>query len=474
MFFKRTKEKKPIDYTSALRQMQSTQTIATHTYMPELPPSVAPAEHLMAMDGFCQEMQGYVGLMPQFFSGFLGYQELSYMAQSSEYRAVAETNAEEMTRKWGKVKGATPEKALQIEAELERLGVRDLFRKHIENDHLYGGSQIFIRIKGHEDKAQLPLLLTNKTVKKGDLEGFSVIEPIWTTPLEYNSVDPTALDFYKPTKWYVMGKPVHSDRLLTLIMRPVPDMYKPAYNFRGVSMSQLMKPFVQRFQRTVDSIAKSVTNYSLTGIKVDMSNLLQGDEGGRNQLLARMKIFTDCRNNDGLMITDVSSNEEFFQFNTPLSTLDALQSQAHEMLATPAKIPLVKLLGLTPSGLNANSDGEIRVYYDHVSAMQEAHLMPQINVILKLVQLNLFGEIDDDIFFKFDSLYQLNETEQAAANLAKAQEAQIWMDTGVVSNDEMREILNEDDDSAYTGKLDGDALEQEDYMDEPQDEEAPL
>ena len=464
MFWKKEKPKTAPSYTTLLAQMQANR---EHDYVehyaPDIHPSVAPIEARVAMDGFCSEMQGYVGMQPQFDSWFLGYQHLAIMAQSSSYRAVAETNAEEMTRKWGRIKGGDPKKMLEIEAEMERLGVRDLFRKHIENDHLYGGSQLFIRIKGQEDKKSLPLLLTKQGIKKGDLEGFTVIEPMWTMPAEYNSIDPLAPDFYQPTKWWVMGNTVHSDRLLTLIMRPVPDMLKPAYNFRGVSMSQLMRPFVERFQRTVDSISKSVENYSLTGIKVDMSNILSGADGGSNQLMARLKIFAHNRNNNGLMVTDVSSQEEFFQFNTPLSTLDALLSIFHEMIATPAKIPLVKLLGLTPSGLNANSDGEIRVYYDHISAMQEAHLLPQLNVILKLVQLNLYGKVDEDIFFKFDSLYQLNEVEQAAANLTKAQTDQIYMQEGVLDNDEVREIMNEDEDGAYTGKLEGKAPELDEY-----------
>ena len=34
--------------------------------------------------------------------------------------------------------------------------------------------------------------------------------------------------------------------------------------------------------------------------------------------------------------------------------------------------PLVKFTGITPNGLNASSDGEIRVFYDDIHAEQEA------------------------------------------------------------------------------------------------------
>ena len=462
-FFK----KKPIpNYVSVLNAMSAYDITSTQEqyYFPELPDCVAPQGHVLAMDSMCQQMAGYAGLEPQFYSGFIGYPMLSQMAQSSEYRAVAETNAEEMTREWGKVKGGDDQEKLeQIEAELERLNVRDLMRKHIENDHLYGGSQMFIRIKGQEDKTNLPLLLEPTGVGIGKLEGFTVIEPIWTTPSVYNSIDPTQPDFFKPTQWYVMGKQIHCDRLLTLIMRPVPDMLKPAYNFRGISMSQLMKPYVQRFQRTVDSVSDLIHTYSMTGLKTDMGSILSGGNGGANQLTARMQIFSRFKNNQNVMITD-KDTEEFFQLNTPLTTLDALQSQAHEQMATPAKIPLVKLLGLTPSGLNANSDGEIRVYYDHVASLQAAHILPQMQVILRLVQLNLFGAVDENVFFQFNPLYQLTAQEQAATNLIKAQTAQIYMQEGVLDQETVLDQLSNDGDGEFTGVKDSVVID--DY-DEP-------
>ncbi|WP_257962846.1 DUF1073 domain-containing protein [Neisseria sicca] len=50
------------------------------------------------------------------------------------------------------------------------------------------------------------------------------------------------------------------------------------------------------------------------------------------------------------------------------------------------------LLGITPSGLNASTEGEIAVYYDHIRAMQENLLRDPLDKLLKLVQLHLFGQ----------------------------------------------------------------------------------
>lgn len=428
---------------------------------PALPAGVVPEGHdIIAMDGFCTASQ-YVGLEPQFYSEFLGYQRLTQLAQSTEYRLVTETFAQEMTREWGEVKGDDQKRVDILMEEFNRLDIRNLIRKHIENDYYYGGSQLYIQIEGQEDKTDLPLLINEKGIKKGSLKGFTVIEPVWSTPSVYNASNPLESDFFVPKQWWVMGKNVHQSRLLTLVMRPIGTMLRPAYNFYGMSMSQLMLPYVQRHQSIVDSVAQVITMFSLTGLSTDMTGLLQSSDGGVNQLIERAKSMALMRKNDGIVMLD-KSTEEFFQINTPLTSLDTLLDKFTQMLAYPSKIPVLKIFGTPTAGLGNTSDGEIRVFYDCVSAQQEAYILPQIKVILDCMQLSLFGNIDESIKFVFNPLYQLDDNEQADVNLKKAQTAQIYIQEGVIDNEEARQALNDDEDSGY--QLEGNAPERDPYV----------
>lgn len=426
---------------------------------PKLYPGVVPdgEKPAVAMDSECaQGAYQYVGAEAGFYPGFLGYPMLAVMSQSSDYRCVPETTAKEMTREWGKIKardtgdesGDKSDVVAQLNQALEDFNVRDLFRRHIENEMIFGRSQLYIDIKGQEDKRDLPLLVNDKGVPKDCLNGFSVIEPIWSTPSMYNSTDPTAADFFVPTEWFVLGKKTHADRLLTLIMRPVSDILKPAYNFSGLSMLQLMKPYVERWQRTTDSISDLIKSFSFTGLATDMQDILSGGSGA--SMVLRAQLFSQLRDSRGLMLTD-KEKEEFFQFNTPLSGLDALQRQAQEQMSAPSHTPMVKLLGITPNGLNANSDGEIRVYYDYISSLQEAHLLPQLKVIVDIIQLHLFGKIHDGIYFEFTPLYQLDEKETAEVNRTNAETAEKLFNMGAVSGEEVRKTLASDESSKFSG-----------------------
>jgi Protein of unknown function (DUF1073) len=53
-----------------------------------------------------------------------------------------------------------------------------------------------------------------------------------------------------------------------------------------------------------------------------------------------------------------------------LQDLDWLLAQSQEQISSVSRIPLVKWTGISPSGLNASSEGEIRVYYDLIHSEQ--------------------------------------------------------------------------------------------------------
>ncbi|KNC34537.1 hypothetical protein FF38_03540, partial [Lucilia cuprina] len=151
---------------------------------PELHPLVLPEgeDAPIAMDscGTYAYANQYASQDVGFYTGFLGYPTLAIMSQSSDYRSVPETTAKEMTREWGKVKSRDDGQnaadksdiVSQINQALEDFGIRDIFRRHIENEMIFGRSQIYLDIKGHDDKRDLPLLINEAGVKEGELNGF--------------------------------------------------------------------------------------------------------------------------------------------------------------------------------------------------------------------------------------------------------------------------------------------------------------
>lgn len=422
---------------------------------PVVPPRIAPGvvppgrqAPVLAMDSTSYSLaaDSFPG------GGFPGFAYLSSLATRAEFRAFAATMSTEVTRKWIKFTSkkdddSANDKISTIESEVERLGVRGVFQQAVEHDCLFGRAQIFIGISG-ADRGK-PLILDPRTIKKGSLERVVPIEAIWTTPAAYNALDPASPDFYRPSKWFVLGKEVHSSRLLNIVTRPLPDILKPAFNFAGLSLSQLAEPYVDNWLRTRQSVADLINNFSVTALATSMNQVLQGDDDG-SELVARATLFTALRSNKGLMLLD-KDREDLVQLNVPLSGLHELQAQSQEHMCSVSRMPAIVLTGISPSGLNASSEGEIRVFYDWISAQQEAFWREPLDVIVKCAQLSLFGEIDPDIGFEFVPLYQMTAKEESDIRESNSRTATAYISSGVIDPSEERERLARDPHSGYQG-----------------------
>lgn len=389
---------------------------------------------------------------------FLGYPYLSELAQRPEYRRVVEVIANEMTRKFIKLtaKGNAESKSAKISkmnAEMKRLKVRDVFRQATELDGFFGRGHIYIDTGDTDDRDELVTDLgdgrndiSQAKVKKGDLKGLRTLEPVWCWPTQYNSTNPLKKDWYVPKQWYAMSTPMHATRLLTMIGREVPDLLKPAYSFGGLSLTQMVKAYIDNWLRTRQSVSNLISNFSTTGVKTDLGESLK--EGGE-ELFERAEFFNLTRDNQGLML--LGEDEEFFNVATPLGTLDKLQAQALEHICSVSAIPLVKYTGISPSGLNASSEGEIRVFYDWIKSFQEKFFTEPLHTILGFIQLNLFGSIDEDIEFEFEPLMELTELEKSAKRKTDADTGTVLIDNGVIHPEEERKRVANDPDTLYEG-----------------------
>lgn len=396
---------------------------------------------------------------------FKGYQNLAILSQQAEYRKISETLAKEMTRRWGEVvctgDDDKSDRVEKITAALEKHDVKDLFRRAAEMDGFFGRGQIYIDVKtpkgttasNDPDELQSPLILAKAKIARGSLVGFRAIEPVWTYPGQYNADNPLSPDYYRPSVWFVMGKTVHASRLLSFVSREVPDLLKASYNFGGLSMTQLAEAYVDNWLRTRDSVSDMLHSFSTSGIKTNMSTILSGENDSGP--MDRAKLFTQVRDNQNVFLLD-NNEEEFFQFNVPLSGLDALQAQSQEQMASVASIPLVKLLGITPSGLNASADGEIRVFYDDIGAMQERLFAKPLKIVMDVIQLDLFGDIDPEIGFKFAPLYQMDEVQKATVRKTDADTDAVLVTSGIISTDDARERIMADPDNRYVALSDPD------------------
>lgn len=476
---------------------QYRQAAVANAYKPYQPPHGVRGAG-MAMDsgiglpaGFDGWAAASVGVLEGYIAdglNFQGYPYLAQMAQRAEFRKPVEVIVKECTREWIRLRSkkqgsdkdkterdAAEKRIAELEDAMSDFGVREVAKQQITHALQYGIGAVWadvgnLRLDGTGQ--DVPLRLRPEGTKKGDLKRFAAVEPIWMTPALYDSSNPLRADFFKPSKWWVQGSQVDASRMSVMVPFPVSDMLKPAFNFGGLSLTQQIKSYVHNFLRLRNSVSAIAANFSKIVLQTNMFGTQQTPVGysgsypapsmgavDATSVIGRAGLLNATADGQDIFVTD-KEDEDVKILATPLSGLSELLAQAQEAQAGMPGIPLVKLFGIQPTGLNASSDGEIRVFYDEIASFQESNVRPTLKWMLDAIQLHLWGEIDPDIDFEFIHLWQMDEKQAAEVEKIKTDIDAVNIAAGKLSPDEARKREAMDDSSIYRNvDLSGEAPE---------------
>lgn len=407
---------------------------------------------------------------------FLGYPTLSFLAQRTEIRIACEEATNEIFRNGYKIKSnSNDEDRSDIIAKLEKEFTRFGVDKHLKvvgfNAEAFGNAFLTVRLKNDENELDKEIIFDSSKIRKGDLLGFVPVEPIWISPVDYNATNPLGEDYYRPRRWSVSGQigngassgfGIHSSRIKQLVLYKVPDIYKPEFMFGGLSLSQMMLPYVDNFISVRDDIPKIIRTFRTQVWKTDMSAVLQ-DFGTFSE---RMDAFTVGRDNHGVLAIDMN-NEELTQINTTLTGLHELQDSLLKLICVPSRLSVTSFTGQQHKGGLNDGDSERMVQQDHVAGKQQTSYVPLIEWILKIICINAFGEFYEDLYIDFNPIEEMTEAQLADIQAKDADTYTKLIDAGVVNPEQVNAILAADE----KGKFNGIKYEAQIFDEENEDQE---
>lgn len=412
--------------------------------------AIKPQLETFVADGWKHTMKA-MGILHCADASFMGYGALANLSQNGLIRAGVEMRADEMVRKWGELsrKGnddpdeEQQEKLDKLTQEMEKWKVRELFRSASCLCGYMGGCLLFIDTG--EDNLANPLILDSMTFAPDTFKGFRLIEPYLVTPGGYNSTNPMREDYFKPSLWYVQGIPVHSSRLIYFAENKLTSLLKPAYNFFGLPLAQKVIDAVAHYTENREAAGRLLQKYAVTVLKTNMEEVLSG--GFDQALKNRIQYFVQNRSNDGCAAIDKDMEDLVIQ-TTSITGVTDIVRQSMEYVAAMFCEPVTKMWGLSPNGFSSG-DVELQNHYDNIKAQQEKMFGEPIRRVIRVLQQNLYGEIDDSIIFNFLPLSEDDERAIAETNKIQADTDSVLITAGVISEDEARERLIADENSGY-------------------------
>ena len=410
---------------------------------------IRPQLESFVMDNAMHSLKA-MGVLTYADATFLGYGALANLSQNGLIRAGVEMRGDEMTRKWGELsrQGEDEEeddKINKLTEAMKKLKIREMFRSASCMCGYFGGCLMFIDNGDKKENLVNPLTLHKSTFAMGRLKTFRLIEPYLVTPSNYNSVNPMADDYFKPQIWFIQGVPVHNSRLIYFAENKLSTLLMPAYNFFGMPLAQKVLDAVGHYTQNREAAQRLLQKYALTILKTNMEGVLQN--GFDNELKKRIQYFVQNRSNDGCATIDKELEDLVVQ-TTSLAGVTDLVRQSMEYVAAMFNEPVTKMWGLSPAGFSSG-DVELRNHYDNVKAQQEKMFGDAIQKVLQVLQINLFGEIDESIVFTFNPLAEDDEHKIAETNKLQVDTDSALINAGVITPEEARKRLIDDENSGY-------------------------
>ena len=197
-------------------------------------------------------------------------------------------------------------------------------------------------------------------------------------------------------------------------------------------------------------------------------------QDGPSVILDRMTTMDMCRST--VRMIPIDEGEALSREATPLTGMPDLLSLFILRLCAAAKMPVTKLFGQSPSGLNTTAEGDLSFWYDRVETAQEADLAPQLRRLIDLLWLSADGPTNgaepESWDLEFEKLWQLSQLEETQARKAQAETDAIYIDTQVLMPDEVAASRFGGDRYSYETNLD-DAMRAEDDGPEAEPEAEP-
>lgn len=397
---------------------------------------------------------------------FLGYAYLSGLQQNGFIRAGVEGLADEMTAKFielirtADTEDNNDDKINRINEFLNKFQIKELFNKAVALNGYFGGCLIFIDT-GEDD---LLSALDEKSLNHS-IKGFTLIEPINTYPGRYNSTNPLSADYFKPETWFVLGREVHISRLLYLSSEELSMLLKPAYNFYGISPAQIAADAVSHFIKDREAASRLLHKFSLLVFKTDMGSALYN--GNPEELYSRVKVLADFRDNDSIIIID-KEDEDIVTVTTGITGITEIVRLSLELMPIMFRQPLTKFLGISPGGMNSTGESDENNWNEYVLSQCEKQFRKPVKRLLELIQYDLFGEVDEKIDFIFKIQSSNDETKEVNNNKIKADTFVQLTTAGIISPEEARKALADDEKSGFNS-IDIDAVPEPVDMGSPED-----
>lgn len=338
-------------------------------------------------------------------------------------RRIIDVIPADMLKNWITItSGLDPDVEKRLSLTLRRTQLIDKLKRGMQWGRLYGGALgvMLVKHQGYDLSQSLQL----DWIMPGDFAGLLIFD-------RWNGVNPSSElieDISDPDygfpKYYTVTDPagggsvkIHHSRVVRFTGNTLPFWEEIAEMQWGASVVESVFDELRKRDNVSWNIAQLTFMANIRVLKMqDLGQLLAAtDNESQAELLRTLEAQNMLLNNMGMQVMDAADGLETHQYT--FGGLADCYQQFIMDISGAAEIPVTRLFGRSPSGLNATGESDLQNYYDMIAEKQESYLRPILNKVLPPFIISTLGSLPDDFDFEFDPVAE--PTDKERADLAK-------------------------------------------------------
>ena len=315
---------------------------------------------------------------------------------------------DDMTKKWFAPAGAVgPEHLKELDRVQRVTALRERVNEGLRWGRLYGGAAGLIMIRGQEGMLGQPLEL--ESIYPGTFQGLYILDR-WQgvvpgMELVFEGGEPVPA-YYSITdaRGNTVAK-VHHSRLVRFTGRDLPFLERVAELYWGESEVEALYNDVVKHDNVAANMAALTFRANVDTMEVQNLDQLFSVTSGEQQrrFWNVMQAQSVMKSNFGMQLVNRGDQIKNTQY-----TFTGLQEVYDSMcldLSGASRIPVTKLFGRSPAGMNATGESDLRNYYDYVDTLREAKLRPILEKLLPVLAMSAWGAVPDGLDITFPPLW---------------------------------------------------------------------
>lgn len=267
---------------------------------------------------------------------------------------------------------------------------------------------------------------------------------------------------------------IHHSRVLRFIGRKMPRIEEQAEQYWGTSLIEHILPELEKRDNVSWNVALLTFMANMRIMKAPgvSSMMLSGTDSARDKLYNTVSAVNEIMNNNALMLLDEKASYESHQYT--FSGIGEVYDRFMMDVSGACGIPVTKLFGRSPAGMNSTGESDLQNYYDRIEGDQQTQLLPVLEKLIPIIFISAVGAVPDDLQIVFNPVRRPTNNEKSDLGAKQTTAVVEAFTAGLISQQTaLRELQQSSDMTGMWSNITDDIVEKADTETQLMGEEVP-